>query len=131
MKKIVLASAFAFLASCASQNTTTPSSFDWKGANVYFAVTDRFNNGNPDNDVNFNRTEKAAVLRGFEGGDIRGVIQKIDEGYFNKLGINAIWLTPIVEQIHGATDEGTGLTYAFHGYWTKDWTALDPNFGTE
>ena len=84
MKKIVLASAFAFLASCASQNTTTPSSFDWKGANVYFAVTDRFNNGNPDNDVNFNRTEKAAVLRGFEGGDIRGVIQKIDEGYFNK-----------------------------------------------
>ncbi len=78
MKKIVLASAFAFLASCASQNTTTPSSFDWKGANVYFAVTDRFNNGNPDNDVNFNRTEKAAVLRGFEGGDIRGVIQKID-----------------------------------------------------
>lgn len=99
MKKIVLASALAFLASCASQNTTTPSSFDWKGANVYFAVTDRFNNGNPDNDVNFNRTEKAAVLRGFEGGDIRGVIQKIDEGYFNKLGINAIWLTPIVEQI--------------------------------
>ena len=94
-------------------------------------LTDRFNNGNPDNDVNFNRTEKAAVLRGFEGGDIRGVIQKIDEGYFNKLGINAIWLTPIVEQIHGATDEGTGLTYAFHGYWTKDWTALDPNFGTE
>ena len=76
-------------------------------------MTDRFNNGNPDNDVNFNRTEKAAVLRGFEGGDIRGVIQKIDEGYFNKLGINAIWLTPIVEQIHGATDEGTGLTYAF------------------
>jgi alpha-amylase len=36
-------------------------------------------------------------------------------------------MTPIVEQIHGATDEGTGLTYAFHGYWTKDWTALDPN----
>ncbi len=94
-------------------------------------MTDRFNNGNPDNDVNFNRTEKAAVLRGFEGGDIRGVIQKIDEGYFNKLGINAIWLTPIVEQIHGATDEGTGLTYAFHGYWTKDWTTSDPNFGTE
>ena len=35
---------------------------------------------------------------------------------FQKLGINAIWMTPIVEQIHGATDEGTGKTYGFHGY---------------
>ena len=131
MKKIFLISTFAFLASCTSVQNTPKQDFNWNGANLYFAVTDRFNNGNPNNDVNFSRTEKAATLRGFEGGDIRGVIQKIDEGYFNKLGINAIWLTPIVEQIHGATDEGTGKTYAYHGYWTKDWTALDPNFGTE
>ena len=131
MKKILLVSAFAFLASCTSVQNTPKQDFNWNGANLYFAVTDRFNNGNPNNDVNFNRTEKAATLRGFEGGDLRGVIQKIDEGYFNKLGINAIWLTPIVEQIHGITDEGTGKTFAYHGYWTKDWTALDPNFGTE
>jgi alpha-amylase len=38
------------------------------------------------------------------------------EGYFDKLGINAIWFTPIVEQIHDAVDEGTGLSYGFHGY---------------
>lgn len=132
MKKIVILSAFAFLASCTSVQNTTPSEpFAWEGANLYFLVTDRFNNGDLKNDVNFNRTEKAAVLRGFEGGDLRGIIQKIDEGYFKKLGINAIWMTPIVEQIHGATDEGTGKTYGYHGYWTKDWTALDPNFGTE
>ena len=125
-------SAFAFLASCTSVQNTTPSEpFAWEGANLYFLVTDRFNNGDLKNDVNFNRTEKAAVLRGFEGGDLRGIIQKIDEGYFKKLGINAIWMTPIVEQIHGATDEGTGKTYGFHGYWAKDWTVLDPNFGTE
>lgn len=131
MKKTLLISAFAFLASCTSVQNTPKQDFNWNGANLYFAITDRFNNGNPNNDVNFNRTEKAATLRGFEGGDIRGVIQKIDEGYFKNLGINAIWLTPIVEQIHGITDEGTGKTYAYHGYWTKDWTALDPNFGTE
>lgn len=104
--------------------------FDWKAATVYFLLTDRFNNGNKKNDVNFDRSKKTAVLRGFEGGDIQGVTQKINEGYFSKLGVNALWLTPIVEQIHGGTDEGTGLTYGFHGYWTKDWTALDPNFGT-
>lgn len=106
------------------------SPFIWEGANVYFLLTDRFNNGDPSNDVNFGRNQSTGKLRGFEGGDIKGVTQKIDEGYFTDLGINAIWMTPIVEQIHGGTDEGTGLTYAFHGYWIKDWTALEPNFGT-
>jgi alpha-amylase len=105
--------------------------FVWDGANIYFLLTDRFNNGDASNDVNFSRTEETGVLRGFEGGDIKGVTQKIKEGYFTDLGINAIWMTPIVEQIHGATDEGTGLTYAYHGYWAKDWTRIDPNFGTE
>ena len=105
--------------------------FVWEGANLYFMLTDRFNNGDSLNDINFGRTEKTAKLRGFEGGDIKGVIQKIEEGYFTDLGINAIWMTPIVEQIHGFTDEGTGKTYGFHGYWTKDWTTLDPNFGTK
>lgn len=104
--------------------------FVWEGANIYFLLTDRFNNGNPEKGVQFNQTEETAVLRGFEGGDIRGITQKIEEGYFTDLGINAIWFTPVVEQIHGATDEGTGNTYGYHGYWAKDWTAIDPNFGT-
>ena len=105
--------------------------FVWKNANLYFLLTDRFYNGNDSNDINFERTSETAILRGFEGGDIQGITQKIKEGYFTDLGINAIWLTPVVEQIHGGTDEGTGFTYGFHGYWTKDWTALDPNFGTK
>ncbi|MDT0540040.1 alpha-amylase family glycosyl hydrolase [Croceitalea sp. P059] len=104
--------------------------FFWEGANIYFLLTDRFNNGNPEKDVNFERTDSTAVLRGFEGGDIDGISKKIDEGYFTDLGINAIWFTPIIEQVHGATNEGTGNTYAYHGYWAKDWTAIDPNFGT-
>ncbi|MEO1029764.1 MAG: alpha-amylase family glycosyl hydrolase [Bacteroidota bacterium] len=105
--------------------------FVWEGANLYFLLTDRFNNGDPSNDVNFDRTKKTGKLRGFEGGDIKGVTQKIKDGYFTDLGINAIWMTPIVEQIHGGTDEGTGVTYAFHGYWAKDWTNIDPNYGTK
>lgn len=137
MKKLIIpALAVAMLFSgCASdkkevqQEKETP--FIWEGANLYFLLTDRFNNGDESNDLNFERTKETGKLRGFEGGDIRGIIQKIDEGYFNDLGINAIWFTPVVEQIHDATDEGTGNTYAFHGYWAKDWTKLDPNFGTE
>ena len=131
MKKILLLAGFALLTSCATVQKSQNLPFTWEGANMYFLLTDRFKNGDQTNDVNFGRTEKAAVLRGFEGGDLRGIIQKIDDNYFSDLGINAIWMTPIVEQIHNATDEGTGKTYGFHGYWTKDWTALDPNFGTK
>jgi len=104
--------------------------FYWENASIYFLLTDRFNNADTSNDLNFNRSLETAPLRGFKGGDIKGITEKIKSGYFSDLGINAIWFTPVVEQIHGGTDEGTGFTYGFHGYWAKDWTALDPNFGT-
>jgi alpha-amylase len=117
--------------------TKTPNEFEkklpfvWDGATIYFLLTDRFNNGNPDNDINFDRTNPTGKLRGFMGGDIQGITKKIEDGYFSDLGINAIWFTPVVEQIHGDTDENTGNTYGYHGYWAKDWTAIDPNFGTK
>lgn len=136
MKNSILTIALVSLliSSCSStkeiKNTPTKTPFVWEGANVYFLMTDRFLNGNPNNDNIIKRDKPTAKLRGFEGGDIRGVIQKLDEGYFSDLGINVIWMTPVVEQIHGSVDEGTGNTYGFHGYWTKDWTALDPSFGT-
>lgn len=131
MKKILFLFSVVFLTSCNSLHNSKKQTFNWEGANMYFLLTDRFQNGDNKNDINFGRTEKAATLRGFEGGDLRGIIQKIDDNYFSDLGINAIWMTPLVEQIHGATNEGTGNTYAFHGYWAKDWTNLDPNFGTK
>lgn len=114
-----------------TEKTMVKSPFVWEGANLYFLLTDRFNNGDTSNDINFDRTKETAKLRGFKGGDIKGVTQKIKEGYFTDLGINAIWMSPIVEQIHGGTDEGTGVTYGFHGYWAKDWTKIDPNYGTK
>jgi alpha-amylase len=122
MKKIILSiSASLLFISCNStkevtykQQSKTP--FVWESANVYFLLIDRFKNGNPANDKIINRTKPTGKLRGFEGGDIRGVIQKLDEGFFTDLGINAIWMTPVVEQIHGSVDEGTGNTYGFHGY---------------
>jgi len=142
MKKLILLTLILITLSCKNKDTEnkiaavdtaqkmkTP--FVWEGANLYFLLTDRFNSGKSENDINFNRTKEPGKLRGFQGGDIKGITQKVKEGYFTDLGINAIWMTPIVEQIHGATDEGTGLSYGFHGYWTKDWTKIDPNFGTK
>lgn len=136
MKKILALSIATLLLACSvSKNTAqTPEGqtpFVWQNANIYFLMTDRFMNGDVSNDVQFGRTAPTALLRGFMGGDLKGITQKIEAGYFDKLGISAIWFTPIVEQIHAPVDEGTGNTYGFHGYWTKDWTRLDPNFGTE
>jgi alpha-amylase len=105
--------------------------FLWENANIYFLLTDRFYNADRSNDLNFDRSDEPAMMRGFLGGDIAGVIQKLEEGYFDELGVTALWLTPWFEQIHGSTDEGTGVTYGYHGYWTSDWTSMDPNFGTE
>ncbi len=105
--------------------------FTWENATVYFLLTDRFNNGNPANDHAYGRKNDAATARGFMGGDLAGVTQKIKEGYFDDLGVDAIWITPPVEQIHGSTDEGTGKSYGFHGYWARDFTSIDANLGTE
>ncbi|MES2410585.1 MAG: alpha-amylase family glycosyl hydrolase [Bacteroidota bacterium] len=135
MKKsalILISFLFCGIAFAQKKNqTTSKTPFVWESANVYFIVTDRFNNGDKTNDQTFNRNKPTGKLRGFEGGDIRGIIQKLDEGYFTNLGINVIWMTPVVEQIHDGVDEGTGFTYGFHGYWTRDWSSLDPSFGTK
>jgi len=113
----------------ATAAATRPSTF-WNSATVYFLLTDRFYNGDPTNDRALGRAQDGAVLRGFQGGDLAGVLQKIEGGYFDSLGVTAIWMTPFVEQIHAGVDEGTGKTYGFHGYWTRDWTAVDPALGT-
>jgi alpha-amylase len=109
---------------------TNPAAF-WNSATVYFLLTDRFHNGDPANDGALGRMKDGGLFRNFEGGDLAGVRQKLDDGYFDSLGVDAIWLTPFVEQVHGFVDEGTGKTYGYHGYWTRDWTAVDPAMGTE
>jgi len=107
-----------------------PISTFWKNATVYFMLTDRFYNGEPANDHSYHRTATPALLRGFAGGDIKGITEKIEEGYFNRLGVNVIWMTPLIEQVHGY-DKSAGLTYSYHGYWPKDWTTVDANYGSE
>ncbi len=102
----------------------------WNSATVYFLLTDRFENGDSANDGALGRAHDGVLLRSFEGGDLAGVLRKLNEGYFDSLGVDAIWLTPFVEQIHGSVDEGTGQTYGYHGYWTRDWTAVEPALGT-
>lgn len=125
-------SAIAAASSAAKPHTQQQAArFLWANATVYFLMTDRFLNANPRNDHAYGRQADGAALRSFMGGDLAGVTRKIKEGYFNALGVNAIWITPPVEQVHGATDEGSGRSYGFHGYWAKDFTRLDASLGSE
>ncbi|MYM30419.1 alpha-amylase [Duganella sp. CY15W] len=119
------------VAAPAAPAAAKPRPFLWENATVYFLLTDRFNNAFTGNDQAYDRRKDAAPLRGFMGGDLAGVINKINDGYFDSLGVDAIWVTPPVEQIHEGTDEGTGKSYGFHGYWASDFTAVDANLGTE
>ena len=124
----------ALAAEPAVKSAATPAAakpFLWENATVYFLLTDRFNNAFTGNDLAYGRNADAAPLRGFMGGDLAGITNKINDGYFDSLGVNAIWLTPPVEQIHEGTDEGTGKSYGFHGYWASDFTTVDANLGTE
>ncbi len=115
--------------------------FTWDNANVYFLLTDRFCNGNPLNDHSYGRTldRDNNPIPGwdtcpgtFHGGDFAGITQKINQNYFNDLGVNAIWISAPYEQIHGYTDSGKGFAhYGYHGYYALDYTETDANFGTK
>ncbi|QYF91855.1 alpha-amylase [Massilia sp. PAMC28688] len=133
MKFVTLAASIALaFSAAATANAHTPARpFAWDSATVYFLLTDRFNNANPANDLAYGRKADAAIMRGYMGGDLAGVTAKIKQGYFTNLGVDAIWITPPVEQIHDSTDEGTGKSYGYHGYWAKDFTSVDANLGTE
>ena len=107
--------------------------FDWDEAVVYFMMTDRFFDGNESNNTASGADTYGANPGLYHGGDFAGVTAKLD--YLQDLGVNTIWLTPIVENIAGVTvtDEGkedVPYNAAYHGYWASDFTKLNPTMGT-
>lgn len=107
--------------------------FDWDEAVVYFMMTDRFFDGNESNNTASGADTYGANPGLYHGGDFAGVTAKLD--YLQDLGVNTIWLTPIVKNIAGVTvtDEGSeDVPYnaAYHGYWASDFTKLNPTMGT-
>lgn len=108
--------------------------FDWDEAVIYFVVTDRFFDGDAENNDaygvgDYNIGEKGGSS--YHGGDFAGLNQKLD--YLKDLGVNTIWITPIVENItEDQHDNKTDTaTYGYHGYWASDFTKLNKHLGTE
>jgi alpha-amylase len=108
------------------------SSFSWADVTVYNAIVDRYANGDPSNDGSYGRKKDGQMEVGtWHGGDWKGLTDKLD--YIAGLGVTALWISPIVEQVHGWVSGGSGdfKYWGYHGYWALDFTLLDKNFGNQ
>ncbi len=100
---------------------------------LYFMMVDRFNNGNPDNDDPVDDPE-VAPRANFWGGDLAGITQKVNDGYFEMLGVNTVWMSPITQNPLEAYVEfpAPRRKYTgYHGYWPITLTTVDHRFGTD
>jgi glycosidase len=104
---------------------------DWKDEVMYFVFVDRFFDGNPAN--NGGPTPGVQEPADWQGGDWAGVTQKIEEGYFTKLGVTVLWITV---PMNNTSQAGKGIggdpnNYtAYHGYWPQNLDQAEEHFGT-
>lgn len=101
---------------------------DFSSDVIYQIITDRFADGDETNNPKGEIFDKAD-LRKYHGGDWRGIINKIEDGYLTNLGITAIWISSPVENI--TTIDPTNQSAAYHGYWARDFFKTNAAFGTE
>ncbi len=105
--------------------------FDRHSMIMYFMMVDRFRNGNPGNDEPVDDPEILPQANYF-GGDLQGVLETLDEGYFDSLGVNTIWLSPITQNptsAYGLYKEPHTRFSGYHGYWPVSSVKIDYRFG--
>ncbi|OZY84597.1 alpha-amylase [Cellvibrio mixtus] len=123
------ASASSLSSSSSSSSSSAPVADDFRARTMYFVFVDRFANGNTNNDNGTNPAATSTVKgagaqsewKKYWGGDIEGLISKLD--YLQALGVTAIWVTPLVDNINEGNEGG------YHGYWARDFYAVDEHLG--
>jgi len=105
----------------------------WEDATLYALLPDRFNNGDPANDDPVVHPDLAAQAN-FHGGDLAGALEVLESGYFERLGVDALWIYPLNETTDAAWQEHpephrwyTG----YHGYWPVQPARVEPRLGDE
>ncbi|MCA9547117.1 MAG: hypothetical protein KC613_22100, partial [Myxococcales bacterium] len=104
--------------------------FDWRDSVLYLLFLDRFANGDASNDGTIG--DPVAYAADWHGGDLQGALAVLESGYFERLGVRSIWLSPINAQIDGHwADRGDGRQrYAsYHGYWPVRGREIDARYG--
>ena len=105
--------------------------FCWQQSIIYAIMIDRFFDGNPENTQKVDQPG-LDPRTDFHGGDIEGIIQKLEEGYFQDLGVNFLWLSPVNQNTRGAFREYPPphrYFSGYHGYWPIHHQQVDARFG--
>ncbi len=104
----------------------------WSDDVIYFVMTDRFNDADPAShlptgcDPELHDPAQKDINR-YLGGDLRGLEKAIQSGYFNDLGVTALWLTPVVKNVWRSGYDLGGWKSGYHGCWAQDWLDIDPH----
>ena len=98
---------------------------DWSDEVIYFVMTDRFHDGDPANNTPAGCAPELydpaqQDINRYHGGDLRGLELAIKAGYFNELGVTALWITPPVKNVWRSGYDLGGWKSGYHGYWTQD-----------
>lgn len=107
--------------------------FDFEAATIYNVFMDRFFDGNTQNNRPINDPTVVLPPADYHGGDIAGLLQILNNGYFDTLGINTVWISPIVKNVEGAYGQWNNPNTkfsAYHGYWPISLTQIDDRFGS-
>jgi glycosidase len=105
---------------------------DWHSSIMYFMMIDRFYDGDSANNSIVNDSLILPKAQ-YYGGDIKGIIQKIKNGYFQKLGVNTIWISPITQNpldAWGQFENPNTKFSGYHGYWPVTSTSPDQRLGS-
>ncbi len=113
-------------------NTDLLTRFDKQANIIYFMLVDRFKNGDATNDRPMNRPD-VNKKADYQGGDLAGIKQKIDDDYFNRLGVNTLWISPLNQnpwEPYSYDPIGKTKFAGYHGYWPISSSQVDLRFGT-
>ncbi|MEE9449827.1 MAG: alpha-amylase family glycosyl hydrolase, partial [Ignavibacteriaceae bacterium] len=104
---------------------------NWDDAIIYSIMIDRFYDGDTTNSIPIVHS-KLSFKTNYQGGDIQGIIDKIEDGYFDSLGVNTFWISPVVDNTNNAYEEYPPphrYFTGYHGYWPISATRVEEHFG--
>ncbi len=106
-----------------------PTLFRWQDAIIYQVFTDRFAPATHD----FTPGERLQAIGARHGGHLDGVRRKLREGYFDAMGVNTLWISPMnlnPDGVWTGVEGGEPRYESYHAYWPIAARSLDPRFGT-